>query len=378
MRARIESYTEGKTRLLVPSVSLSNPVPPTSPVFFNPAASLNRDVSVSVAVANGTETFCDAMSGVGARGLRLAVESGVGRVVLVDFNDEAMTLAKRGARLNRVGSKCEFAVSETSSYLHSRFGRTEKFDCVDVDPFGSPVRQVDAALGAVRNGGVVSFTATDAAVLCGVYPRVCLRRYGAVPLNNAFGHETAVRILLGHVVRQAASQDIGATPLFAHSTRHYLRVYLTVKTGATKADACLKQIGFISVCTRCGNTSSGAEGQRVCDECEGKSRSSGPLWLGKLAEDTMLRGAVRSATGLGLVSAARLMESTVGVDRFPPWSFSIEEACSRLGVATAPEQKVRENLATVGRESMRQPFETRGMKTDASVKEFVEAVREAA
>ena len=37
---------EGKTTLLVPPLSLTERVPPKTPAFFNPAAKLNRDLSI--------------------------------------------------------------------------------------------------------------------------------------------------------------------------------------------------------------------------------------------------------------------------------------------------------------------------------------------
>jgi len=87
---RLVEHVEGRTRLIVPAVSLEADPPPTSPVFFNPAASLNRDVSVCVTSAAGGSSFCDSMAGVGARGIRVANEVGViERVTLVDFDREA-------------------------------------------------------------------------------------------------------------------------------------------------------------------------------------------------------------------------------------------------------------------------------------------------
>lgn len=41
------------------------------------------------------------------------------------------------------------------------------WDFVDVDPFGSCMPFLDAAIGAVRDHGVLAAAATDLAVLCG-------------------------------------------------------------------------------------------------------------------------------------------------------------------------------------------------------------------
>lgn len=362
---------------MVPSVSLTMDPPPTSPVFFNPAASLNRDVSIALTEAAGGSTFCDSMAGVGARGLRVAREvDGVGSVALVDFNGKALKAARRAAALNKVLRKCEFAESETSSYMFSRFGRDMRFDFVDVDPFGTPVRYLQAALSATADGGVLSVTATDTAVLCGVYPEVSRRRYGATPLNNHFHHETAIRILAGAMVRLGAPLDIGTEPVAAHSTRHYVRVYARVSPGASKADSSLGRLGFISWCPACGHTSSSSEPQRMCGECGRKAKMAGPLWAGGLAEGKLVQGAGAAASERGLVAAASVLTSLVGVDGFPPWSFSIERICSKLRTGTVAEASVRLRLEEAGHSAMRTPFETTGIKTDAGHAEVLAAVRE--
>ncbi len=374
---KVVEHLEGRTRLVVPAASLASDPPPTSPVFFNPAARLNRDISVAVAVASGGSSFCDSMAGVGARGIRMAREAeGVEAVTLVDFNRAALKAARRAAVLNRVRRKCEFAESETSSYLSSRFGRDMRFDSVDVDPFGTPVRYLQAAVSATADGGVLSATATDTAVLCGVYPKVSERRYGATPLNNHFHHETAIRILAGAIARLGAHIDIGAEPVAAHATRHYVRVYVRVVPGASRADSVLGELGFVSWCPACGHASSSSEPQRQCAVCDRRAKVAGPLWVGRLTEPKLVQEAEGAARERGLLDAASVLNSLVGEGYFPPWSYSIERICSSLGVASVPEASVRRRLKEGGHSVLRTPYETTGIKTDAEYGEVLAAVKE--
>jgi tRNA (guanine26-N2/guanine27-N2)-dimethyltransferase len=374
---RFVEYHEGSTRLLVPPASIEQNPPPSSPVFFNPAAALNRDVSVAITAATDGRTFCDSMSGVGARGVRIATEvERVERVVLVDFNANALAAARNSAGLNGVAGKCVFTHAETSSFLYSTFGREEKFDYVDVDPFGTPVRQLQAALSSLSEGGILSVTATDTAVLCGVYPRVCERRYGALPLKNGFGHETGLRILVGAVARHGAQLDLGVSPVFVHSTRHYLRAYLRVLGGATKADECLESLGYIVWCPNCGHTEVADSVARTCLSCGKRAPTAGPLWAGGVTEPSTTVNAAAEAEAKGLASAQRTVESHFGIDDFPPWSFNIDGASSVLKAATAPESEVRLALADAGWRAMRTPFEKRGVKTDAPYEVFLGAVEE--
>jgi tRNA (guanine26-N2/guanine27-N2)-dimethyltransferase len=374
---KLVEHREGGTTLLVPTVSLKQVPPPTSPVFFNPAASLNRDITVAITAATGGSSFCDSMAGVGSRGIRVATEvASLGKVHLVDFNKAALGIARRAARLNGVARKCEFTGSETSSFLHSRFGKDQRFDYVDVDPFGTPVRQLQAALGATADGGILSVTATDTAVLSGVYPQVARRRYGATPVNNRFNHETGIRILVGAVARMGAQLDLGAFPIAAHSTRHYLRVYLRAAAGASKADDALGHLGHLSWCPKCGHAALGEE--RTCKVCGAKTKVAGPLWTGAMMDGRVVKSAAKEAGARDLGLASRTLGAMLGVGDFPPWSFSIEAVCSSLGVPTVSEDSVYRKLVETGRRVMRTPFEKSGVKTDAPFSEFEDVVKQVA
>ena len=372
---KLVEHVEGRTKLIVPAASLLLDPPPTSPVFFNPAAALNRDVSVCLTAAMGGSTFCDSMAGVGARGLRVAKEvPRIDHVVLVDFNGQALGIARKAAALNRVIRKCEFAQSETSSYLFSRYGRDKRFDFVDVDPFGTPVGQLQGAIRATSDGGILSVTATDTAVLCGVYPKVTRRRYGATPMNNHFNHETAIRLLAGAVAREAAALDIGARPVAAHSTRHYVRLFFFVNVGAAKGDSALTNLGYVAWCPSCGQVSADPEVRAICDSCGKKVRLAGPVWVGPLTDEGLLRDARKVAEGSGLPRASEAFAALPGLDDFPPWSFSIDDICSTLGISTVPESEVYRALTEAGHSVMRTPFEKAGLKTSAAYSEVVRAV----
>ena len=46
MDKEITEITEGSTKLFIPSESMTEKVPPKEPAFFNPKASLSRDLSI--------------------------------------------------------------------------------------------------------------------------------------------------------------------------------------------------------------------------------------------------------------------------------------------------------------------------------------------
>ena len=69
----------------------------------------------------------------------------------------------------------------------------DRFDVIDLDPYGSPTPFLDAAVQSVADGGMLCITATDMAVLCGNSPETCYTKYGAIALKSKSCHEMALR-----------------------------------------------------------------------------------------------------------------------------------------------------------------------------------------
>ena len=363
--------------MAVPKASLGTADPPTVPAFFNPAAATNRDISVAVVASTSGRSFCDALAGVGARGVRVSneVREAV-EVTLVDINAASLALAKRSARLNGVQPRCTFAIKDANAFLWSRGRPEERFDYVDVDPFGTPAPYLQGAFNAIKDEGIVSVTATDTAVLCGVYPDVARRRYGGISVNNSFHHETAVRILANACRKVAGSLDIGVRPVLAHSTRHYVRVYLRALVGASKADQSMKGEGFVISCPKCGEVSSSSEPSRTCGVCGAKAKCAGPLWLSSIVDEELLSDALSFLEKRELLPAARTIGPLAGVGGFPPYSYSLEGICSKLKVPSVPMGSVREGLERRGFKTAPQPFESTGLKTDARFSDVLAAAKE--
>ncbi len=375
---KLELVTEGETELYVPAASLGGRLPPTHPVFFNPAARTNRDISVAVAAVTRPATYLDALAATGARGLRIAKESSRDvRVTLLDFSEPSLAVARRSVRRNRLGGRCTVVHGESARFLASRFERQEKFDAVDVDPFGTPAPLVLAATMAASDGAMLSVTATDAAVLCGVYPAVSLRRYGALAVRSEYVHETGLRILLGFAARMGGINDIGIEPVAAHSTLHYLRVFFRVRRGAKAADGSVRSIGYVTQCNACGDRSEGPTSLQRCPRCGSRVHSAGPLWTGGLLDNEVVDGAAGFSESRGWTDAAGTLVSLRNVDRFPPYSYSTERACSRMRIPSVSARRALEALENAGFAAAGQPFEGGGIKTDASYEQFSSALREA-
>ena len=64
-----------------------------------------------------------------------------------------------------------------------------RFDVIDIDPYGAPSIFLDAAVQAVKDGGLLCVTATDMPVLCGQYPETCFAKYGSTSISGPNCHE---------------------------------------------------------------------------------------------------------------------------------------------------------------------------------------------
>ncbi|MFZ0557073.1 MAG: hypothetical protein WAM26_17460 [Nitrososphaeraceae archaeon] len=318
-RKLTEEFTlmrEGSTTLLVPAESLRTNVPPRTPAFFNPAAKLSRDISTlmynSFVRLHGSLfekvpiTLADAFSGIGARAIRVAREiPSVDKVILNDLNPVAISAARKSAKINDVEDKCAFSQKDVHVFLNERNSKKkERYVIVDLDPFGSPSPYVDSLVRAVADGGLVSVTATDTAVLYGKYPKVCFRKYGSKPINCSYSNEIAVRILISLIGLVAGRMDLSIEPVFAHSHRHYSRVYVKVHVNSNEANKLIDNLGYITHCFNCG----GRKDHRLvfpsplsCSTCgknnnadENKLSIAGPLWIKPIFNKRLIADILRA------------------------------------------------------------------------------------
>ncbi len=106
IKEKFVEITEGSTKILVLDKSINDKVPPKKPVFFNPAAKLNRDFSILAYSAfwndfDKPKIFLDGLAGVGARSLRVANE--IKDVEKVVMNDVNLLVIVNGYQTHQVG-----------------------------------------------------------------------------------------------------------------------------------------------------------------------------------------------------------------------------------------------------------------------------------
>jgi tRNA (guanine26-N2/guanine27-N2)-dimethyltransferase len=386
-----EVVAEGKVEVVVPRLKafVSKPsdyAPSKAPVFYNPVMELNRDLAVLAVQAfqrtiRDEVSICEPLAGCGVRGVRFAREvEGVEKVVVNDINREAYRLAKFNVEKNGLSGRVSVENDDANSLL-SRFGAPKKrFAYVDIDPFGSPMPFAGSALRALRSGGLLALTATDLTSLCGVYPRVCVRRYGGTSLRTEYCHELAIRLLTGALVRTAAMYDVGVDVVFSHSLEHYVRLYAVVNSGAKKADASLSNIGFVHHCYACFHREVVVEMfqcRKNCPECGEKMAVAGPLWLGRIVDYNFvasIEAEARSKDFRGKKSIRRLLELIKGETDAPVTYYVVDAICDKLGLPVPSVKKVVERLEEAGLEACLTHFHPSGFRTDAPAKMIKEVI----
>lgn len=354
-----------------------------APVFYNPRQKLNRDSAV---LALGVLqkrlsrpiTACEPMCGTGARGIRLALEvGGVKKIVLGDLNPLAVKLAEENASLNGVSNLVDVRLIEANTLLSLHAKPRQRFDYIDIDPYGTPAPFLDAAVRACRRGGLLALTATDMAPLCGVNPKACMRKYGGRPLRTRYCHELALRLVAGAIVSSAARHESAARLVFSYAADHYVRLYVRLDRGATHADRCLEGLGYVLHCFNCSNRKESPQVAALklttCEICGSEMEVAGPLWLGDLAEKTfcedMLKLSERSLISVNrrLMDIIRLVHGEIG---FPPGFYNIDMICSKLGIPSVASREILSALKKVGFKSTMSHIDMRGIKTDATVSDL--------
>src|SRR5512136_156916 len=357
---------EGTTELFVytRNASAKGPSIRDQTPFYNPAMELNRDVSILVNqwFLNTNKKhihILDGLAASGIRGIRLAHElEGDFDVSINDWNEQSFALIQKNIEKNLLQNISVFQ-RDLTSILSER-----RYNYIDIDPFGSPVYFFDAAVRSVYNKGIIACTATDTAALCGVFPRVCYRRYAAWPLHNPVMHEIGLRILLGCLCREAAKYDRGIEPLLCYTTDHYMRLYVQVNNGKKAADSSMSQWSTIQA--------------KDVPLSEQNINRVGPLWLGKLEKKTVLQE-IRTIASIKALNTKPLLWKLLSLLEdeadAPPFFYTTNDLSSLLKVSPPTMEHIFERLRNKGYIVARTHCTPTGFKTNAPLDVITEVFK---
>lgn len=366
----LQAIVEGGTRLNVPATNLHRTFSPGARAkgqpFYNPGMALNRDLSVALAEAfaraKGREVdLADALCGTGARAVRWATE--VEAPIVVHANDadpNAVAAARRNLADNAVAPQ-RAALSEGDAHA---FLAARRYDLVDLDPCGSPMPFLDAAVRATRHDGLVCVTATDTGALAGAFPRACRRRYDAHHGLHAqpWRSEVGLRILAGAIVRSAARMDRVAVPVLSVSKGHWMRVAARIGDGKKEADAVLRHL-------RAATVQDGLGAWIPTAQPPAQGPWAGPLWSGPLHDAALVEGMQRAlrdrawAQGKPVQALLELLAQECSAPAF--W---VQPDAFQTAFGPPPRRDVLlQRLRDAGHRAARTHLDPQGVRTDAGL-----------
>jgi len=367
-----QEIIEGSTKLIVPKKSLTEKVPPIKPAFFNPKARTNRDFSIIAYAAflkkfEGPKIFLEALTGVGARGLRVANELKVEKIIINDLNPTALEIAKESAILNNLKS-IEFSEKEACVFLNEHSRKGNRGSLVDIDPFGSPAAFFDCGIRATLHGGILSTAATDLQVLNGLFQGACKRKYGGIPVRVEYGNEMAIRLILGSLRSVAARLGVKIIPMFVESEMHYYRTYVKILNHIDQEE----NLGYIIHCKNCGHRKISLEQQQQCELCELKTSIAGPLWIGKIFDKEYVESMIDVITNLEIKkSCEKTLYKCLDEAEMPAIYFTLDEIAKKVKSSPPKLEKIILNLKENGFTASLTSFNPTGFRTNANINEII-------
>ncbi|TFG34526.1 tRNA (guanine(10)-N(2))-dimethyltransferase [Candidatus Thorarchaeota archaeon] len=389
-------YTEGRTTILSADVEHysggKKQITASLPVFYNPRMRLNRDVSVLFLSAylqdTKIDTMCEPLTGSGIRTLRYLNECpGDFTAKIFDANPNAIETASRN--IDRLGLKQRAQVLKgDAKFLLMVESRENRFDFVDLDPFGTPAPYLNASIQSLNpEEGLLALTATDMPVLCGAYPNVAMRRYGGFSIRTPFTHELAVRLLQGFVFRVAGLNDCSIRPYAILSTDHYVRTWVKVSADRKASNRQVESLGIIRYCLGCMCSETiplsikynDKPFKHVRKDCRGPVKEAGPLWTGDLFQQKTIEQARvllnKEDVSIYHKRVPRILEEMHEEQPLMQFPFIDLHALCDLHNLTPPKNsQVIEYLKDMGHKVSRTHFRPTAIRTDAPIQEIVLAI----
>lgn len=260
----------------------------------------------------------DALSATGLRALRYSKEiEQVTLVVATDISAAAVEKIKLHTQHNNLRGKVHAIAGDAKFHMYRigsdaspvlPDGERGKYHVIDLDPYGSAMQFVDAAVQAVQDGGLLCVTCTDAGVFASVgYLEKTYALYGGLPIKGVHSHEGGLRLIIHAIASSAAKYGLAIEPLLSLSIDFYARVFVRVRKSANEVKLLAGKTVAVYTCdSGCGawtvqpfartQTYESRKGDKlykftagqapsaglICPHCGFKPHLSGPMWGGYL------------------------------------------------------------------------------------------------
>lgn len=277
-------------------------------------------------------TILDALSATGLRALRYAQELPfVTSITANDLTPSAVDAIKRNVEHNGVESRVVVTQGDARVHMYSLLtneetskhprkqsqAATNKYDVIDLDPYGTAATFFDAAINAIRDdGGLLCVTCTDSGVWATHgYSEKAFALYGGIPAKGFHSHEAGIRLILNGLASTAARQGLAIEPLLSLSIDYYVRIFVKVRKSAASVKFLAGKTMIVYSCDQgCGayetqlllrnRRMSNKSGKGVfykhslqsaptvdqhCKHCGSKMHLAGPMYAGPLHSPSFIQ-----------------------------------------------------------------------------------------
>ncbi|MBY9020011.1 MAG: tRNA (guanine(10)-N(2))-dimethyltransferase [Candidatus Lokiarchaeota archaeon] len=359
-------------------------------VFYNEKMEINRDISI-LAIKAYNNIFnqepleiVDCMAASGVTSLRLLKNSlDIKKLYINDINPVAVSLIERNLKLNNLGSNRIAISNKDANLLFTEFSQKNRLpDVISIDPFGTPNIYLDSAFKAIKkNSGLVCITATDTAVLFGVRPKACIRKYMSKPLHSEYCKEVGARILLHFISRIANINNTGIIPLLTFYSNHFVRVFALTYAGKTRIQKdSLKSYGYLIHCNECGYRTTISDydlgSTQICPLCLNNDHLyySGPLWIKEIHNKPFLDEISKLNEQVAISSKKRLnklISYALQENSMPVSYYNLHKLCQQLKLSFIPKLDNLINLIKEsGYKASRTHFDFLSIKTNMRIDEL--------
>ncbi|XP_028977844.1 tRNA (guanine(26)-N(2))-dimethyltransferase isoform X2 [Esox lucius] len=348
---------------------------------------------ITAAVGERCEKGLSVLEGLAASGLRsvrFALEvPGLRSITANDFSAKAAALIARNAQHNGVTHLLQASQRDASMLMYEMRGKKERYDVIDLDPYGSPACFLDAAVQAVAEGGLLCVTCTDMAVMAGNSGETCYSKYGSISIKAKYCHEMALRIILHSLDQRAAVYQRYIHPLLCVSVDFYIRVFVRVRTGQAVVKNSASKQALVYNCVGCGSFHLQRMGKRTtqgkhvkysaatgppvgpdCEHCGHRHQLGGPVW-GESLHDVAFVQKVLSAVSANpsRFGTARRIEGMLSMVteelQDVPLYYTVDNLSSTLHCSTPPLLQFRSALLHAGYRVSLSHACKNALKTDA-------------
>ncbi|CAG9863209.1 unnamed protein product [Phyllotreta striolata] len=397
-------------------------------VFYNPVQEFNRDLSITVISAfakqlhneklsknpklqaEGSDSWqagtkCDnglyileALSATGLRSIRYAKEiPGVREIIANDLQLKAVEDIGNNIKNNKVEHLVTPSHSDAVMLMYQH--KQNRFNVIDLDPYGCPSIFLDSAIQAIADGGLLLVTATDMAVLAGNSPETSYTKYGAISLRIKSCHEMALRILLQCIESHANRYGKYIEPLLSLSVDFYIRVFVRVHSGQYKCKFSTSKLSHVYQCTGCDSFTlqplgitkaneknsnlvkfkipTGPFVDRKCEHCNHPHHMGGPIWSAPLHSPDFVQQVLQM--DMDKLKTFRRMQGILTVISEElidvPLYYTLEKLCGTLHLETPQMNTIRSAILNAGYRVSFSHMNKTSIKTDAPTKVIWDIMR---